>query len=234
MPTSNDSLTIDRFSFALRLDTLFVPFSIEEVTPGLEQLGFSLTEDIERMLTPGAKPMGTRINVDGHIAHKDDPPLQVRVDMGRGVLGVDGKNVDEVIEEYRLIEAWINKELQLNLGGNAKFYESILEGILTVGIERSPIETLKRLYTDGGQISQFSQILGRGVTNFGIRIVTEGTAPMDDTWLDLRIEPSVQRSNSAYRVNVVSRGKQLDTQAEEARQLTDKLSQLVSAMEKVN
>lgn len=234
MPNSNDRLTIDRFSLSLRVDANFLPFSVEELVPGLEQLGFTITDDLKQILKPGAKPLGARVSVDGGIANKADPPLQVRLDMRRGILAVDGKQIEPVIGEYLLIENWINDEMDLNLGQEAKFYETILEGLLTVGIDRNPLETLKRLYTDGGQIQEFSRIIGQDVTNYGIRLVVKGQAPTDDTWFDLRIEPSLQRSNSAYHINAVSRGPQLEPQADEARQLSNKLSQLVSAMEKGN
>lgn len=231
MPTPNDRLRIERFSFSVRLKTLFFPLSVEELAPGLEKLGYTFPEDIQRVLTAGQRPAGTRVSFSGNIAEKAEPSLQVSVNMERGILGIHGRNLEAVLDDYRLIEDWIGEVFAVNLSEDAQFYEYIFQAMLTVGRDRNPIETLKNLYSDGNHLTKFSEILGRAVANYGIRLVETDRAPTDDTWLDIHIEPSVQRSASAYSINVVSRGPTANHQADEARKVEEVVEGLVSAME---
>lgn len=234
MPISDDNLTIDRFSFSVRLKSVIFPFSIEELIPGLENLGYHILPEIESVLIPGVRPAGSRLRVNGGIAQKDEPALQVRTNMERGILSVDGKAIDAVIEDYSKLEKWIDDELVLQLRDDAVFYEIILEGTLNVGRERNPIETSKRLYSDSVHLSKFGGILEREVASFGIRLVEQDRQPTGEVWLDVRIDPSVLRSTSSYHVNVVSRGPNLEAQVEEAKHWPEKIGKLVAAMEEEN
>lgn len=231
MPNPDGLLTVQRFSFSVRLNSIFFPLSVEELAVGLETLGYTISEHVRATMTPGLRPMGVRVSIGGIIAEKAEPPLRVRIEMDKGILGVDGRDIDQVIEDFRQIENWIAKEHEVDLGSEAKFYESIFEGTLAVGRTRSPIDTLKQLFSDSAYPSKFSEAVGREVTNFGIRLVEKGQAPTGDTWFDLRIEPSVQRSASDYMVNAVIRGPSLLVQVEEVQHLQGKIHRLVSVME---
>ena len=151
--------------------------------------------------------------------------------MERGILGIDGRGVSEVIDDFIALEDWIREELSLDLSQEARFYELILEGSLTVGPARDPIDTLKHLYEGSPHLSSFAKVVGRDVTNFGVRLVEKGQAPSANTWWDIRVEPSIQRGNTAYTVNVVFRDPGRDKVVAEAEGISDRVAQLVLAME---
>ena len=231
MQKAQVQLSVERFSFSIRLDSLFFPVTMEELRLGLEKLDYSLNADVERALAPASRPAGARVSIGGTIANKTDPPLQFRTDMERGILGIDGRGVGEVVDDFTALEDWIREELCLDLSQEARFYELILEGSLAVGQGRDPIDTLKHLYAGSPHLSSFAKVVGRDVTNFGVRLVEKGQVPSANTWLDIRVEPSIQRGNTAYTVNVVFRDPDRAKVVAEANRISDTVAELVVAME---
>ena len=156
--------------------------------------------------------------------------LSIGIQMDRGVLTVNGKDVQVVLDEFREIVKWAS-EIGVDLTADVKFYESIIEAQLNVGKENNPIETSRNMFAKYEQYRKFSEIFGSDITNYGVRLVNAGTSPSSDTWIDLRIDPSVERSNSIYRVNGVLRGPDLDNQMDAAQRIEEKVKQIVITMQ---
>ena len=224
-------LSIDRFHLAVRLTSIFFPFSADDIRPVLVEMGYELNPQAERRRLPSAAP-GVRIEIVGTIASKSEGSMSVRIDADRAILAIDGTEVEPVLDDFRRIEQWIQENLALNLERENRFYEYTLTGDLQVGAAHSPVETIARLEPDSRDMySRFSKRIGTQVTNFGVRLVRTGESPGQDEWLEIRIEPSVQRSHTTYYVNVIHRSHDRRSVIEEAPRIPDLVVGIVADME---
>jgi len=152
------------------------------------------------------------------------------MDANAGVIAVEGDNIEEVLQDFGRLETELSKKLEIELNSQARFYESIFDSPVVVGRKRSPIKTVARLFR-GKKRVRFGKILGRRVTNYGIRLVHRDPSPLDDQWLELKLEPTIQRPETTYSNNVVYGHRDKEKVVSMARSLLDLVSQLIQEME---
>ena len=226
---SDPKLSVTRFQLSVRLRSIFFPFGVEDIGPGLEQLGYSLDVETLEGLT---LPTGTRVSIIGEVARKIEPPVSVRIDSQRGILGLHGVDIQTVVDDFENLEAWISDNLSLALSSEAQFYEFILAADLAVPQGRSPIDTIARVYSDSDFTARFSNLLGMPVTNYGVRLVGRGDMPTSAEWIDLRVEPMVRRPTASYTVNAIYRAPDKVKVQQRALAIADLVEKVVEEMER--
>lgn len=217
---------IERFSFAVRLESLFFPLEYGAVTDILkEQRGFNI-EPSPRL---PELPPGARLEVGGKIASRDD--LKFRMHPERGVVGVDGKKIDDVLDEFQEVAHLFKEKLDVDLDDRARFYEFTCE--LFVVSSKETKKTLAELFSGFEHMKRFREIIGHDTVNYGIRLVPARTDPDSAHWFDYKIEPMVTNPNRTYYVYVVYRDKKDKKNAvmEAAKRLEETTKSLVKAME---
>lgn len=226
-------LEIDRFHLAVRLDSLFFPLGADDVSPVLSEMGYTMNREIQRRRLPAIE--GARIEIVGNIASKDEGGMSVRIDADRAILAVQGFGVEPVTKDFSELQRWILEHLSVDLNGESRFYEYLLNGEMKAGADRNPIDTFARIGPDSKEIySRFSRRLGSPVTNFGIRLVRSGELPGRNDWREIRIEPSVQRPSTTYFVNVIYRSSDERAVMEDARAISDLVPGLIKDIEEAN
>ena len=226
---SDPKLSVTRFQFSVRLKSIFFPFGVGDIGPGLEQLGYSLDADSSEGLPI---PAGTRVVISGEVARKSEPPVSVRIDPQRGILGFHGADIQTVVDDFDKLEVWVNDNLSLALSSEAQFYEFILAAELAVPEGRSPIDTIARVYSDSDYTARFSELLGTPVTNYGVRLVGRDDMPTSLEWIDLRVEPMVRRPTASYSVNAIYRAPDKVKVEGRALAIADLVEKVVEEMER--
>lgn len=226
------SFSVGRFHFSVRLGSLFFPLSLDDIKPGLDILGYSMTPALDRTRLPYAP--GVRLSISGQIAENLEAKLSLRMDPERGIVAIEGSDIEAVIKSFDELEKWVQENTSVDFAQERRFYEFIFDGTISVGSERDPIRTISNLYSDSRTIEQFGDIIEAKVTNFGIRLVQKDRSPGEDEWLDIRVEPTVERPRSTYLANVVYRSPDKEKVIARANELLATLEQIIATIESSN
>lgn len=225
-PSYKDKTKIERFSFAVRLQGLFFPLGFGDIVQVLDHAGFTVAAPLKQ--TP-LLPAGGQIVVAGRIAEKQD--IKFNVEPDKGVVSLDGKTVDGVLSEFDAIEGLVLKEFAVDFKQSARFYEFVAD--LSISVDKNPIATIGKLFSDSKTISFLSTILKDEVGNYGVRLVKKGQTPNQEEWWEYRIEPLISKANTTYYCNVIYRSPDKTKVVDNAKGLIDKVEQLILAMERL-
>ena len=231
MATRSDisKLNIDRFHFSVRIRTLFFPVGLHEFTTGLQKKGFEILPQVQRLLEQ--TPIGTKLSVSGPVARRQSPDVQVTMDGGTGVLGVQGRDIQGVIAALEEIEGLLSEDLAVEISSYERFYELILEGEVYVGAARNPIDRVSSLYTDSKHFQALQKVLGEPVMTYGVRLVSKGVAPDTANWEEIKIEPSIAKAKTTYSVSIILRRDDKAAVQRFATRLPDLIERLIETIE---
>jgi|GEM_PF-3477437 len=222
---------IERFHYSVRLGSLFFPIAVDELAAIADKLGYqSLREVRERM--PDV-PHGMRLSMTGPVAIKPSDKRSLRVDMERGVIAIQGVDIEGVIEDFEGLEKGIKDELHVDLATEARFYEFILDAEALVENGRDPVKETASFYSDSKLLARLSPIMGEQIANFGIRLTKKDQYPNSDELLDLRIEPSVSKPKTRYSIAMVFRQTTKSEVIEQAKSIEGKIQQILGVLKEV-
>jgi hypothetical protein len=182
------------YRLALVLQTVFFPFTYPDLFNSLRSRGFK----IEGPIIPVSGP---RSYLGGPIATKDG--CTVDIDPDRKILANDGSNFEDVMKVHQELIAMAAEDFKVALDKETDYLEMIASVIVRSG--KSPLKEIQDFFKGFKRMEKFSEILGKDVTFYSLRITPKETLPSGKHWLDITIEPRVTMPESVYFVNVVYR-----------------------------
>ena len=199
-------LSIERVHLSIRLASLFFPLAGDDLYPWAEQHEYQLSEDIQRISQP-LLPSGVRMSVGGRIARNPTTGNNLILQPDRAFVAIEGQSIIGVLDDFSSLWNSIQESgiVDLTNAAEVRFVEFILDAAFGVGRSRDPIDTIRHVYSESSLIPALSEALGRNVTNFGVRLVEQGSLPTGDRWFEIKIEPAVRRPQSEYSVRIVNR-----------------------------
>lgn len=224
--TYKEKTRIERFTFSVRLKGIFFPLAFSDVVQLVDRAGFTLVAPLKER---PSLPPGGQLVVVGRIAEKGD--LKFNLDPERGVINLEGKNIEDVLSEFNAIEDLARREFAVDFNKEQRFYEILAD--LTVNTDKDPIKTMSKLFSDSKSLSTFSAILEDGTGNYGVRLVRKGQDPNQEEWWEYRIEPLLTKSRNTYYSTVVYRSEDKDKVVKAAKELIERVAQLIIAMEQL-
>lgn len=99
--------------------------------------------------------------------------------------------------------AMVAEDFKVDLDKETDYLEMIASVIVRSG--KSPLKEIQDFFKGFKGMEKFSEILGKDVTLYSLRITPKETLPSGKYWLDITIEPRVTMPESVYFVNVVYR-----------------------------
>ncbi|MBA7681849.1 hypothetical protein ES703_90190 [subsurface metagenome] len=217
----------ERFYFSVRLRSLFFPMDLTDITPLLQEIGYSIYRElIERL--PEA-PAGGRLVIGGNIAQRADVGRRFSMNPDRGVVTITGHDIDGVVDDFTRFEKLVKERLNLDFEDNARFYEINFDGTATTG--KDPTKVVAKVYQSSTLLSDISKSLELPVANFGIRVVEKNRYTTEDKWLEIKIEPSIPRPNSSYYINFIYREAIKTDVLNQSKVLIETIKKLITSME---
>ncbi len=226
LPDGIRRVRLERAHLAVRLESMHFPIDLEDLSNVLRGRNYKLL-GLPQSRVPQL-PSGIRLSVTGQLAESEDGECVVSMSPDRGIISLNGREVSRVVDEFRSIETAIKDDLVLDWDDRVRFYEIILDALVTVSADRDPVAEIGRLQKDSHVLGQVSTILNFPATLFGLRIVRKDQYPGDNTWIEFKIEPSVSKPRTDYLVNVVHRDKDRATVLDRADELLDKAITVVN------
>jgi len=207
---------------------LFFPIGLSELEALSGSIGYDFAKELRDRLPE--VPKGMRLSMAGPIATKTKDGYSLRVDMEKGVVAIQGSDIEGVLQDFESLEKHTKEVLRVSLEDEARFYEFILdaEAVFTDG--RNPIQEISNLFAGAQVFDQLSPIVGEPLTNFGLRLVPKDLSPNGDIWVDFRIEPSIAKPTSVYSINTVLRNTARSIVIEQARSVGTKLRQIIDLL----
>jgi hypothetical protein len=83
-------------------------------------------------------------------------------------------------------------------------------------------------------MEKFSEILGKDVTLYNLRITPKEALPGGKSWLDITIEPRVTMPESVYFVNVVYRNKDRSDVLRFSSEINMRILRLIQSIEGIS
>jgi hypothetical protein len=225
-PVDQHKLRVDRFDFNVRLKSLFFPLEFNEIVELLQAREFTLLKEVQERLPQ--VPVGAKLVIGGIIAEKQD--IRFRLNQELGIIGMQGVDIEEVINEYEQLELIANDKLNVDLLNESRFYEIISE--LVIISKKDPIAVISRIFDGHNTLRQLSETLQMDVTNFGIRLVPANRAPTDEEWLDYKIEPSIAKPHTSYQSSIIYRSTDKEKVKETALNLLRRIETILNIIEK--
>jgi len=226
MDAEKEKIRIERFLFSVRLGGIFFPLGFSEITQLLDKAGFTLSAPLRER---PSLPAGGQLMVGGRIAQKDD--LSFNVDPNRSIITVEGSTIENVLKEFNAIEDLARQEFAVDFNRERRFYEIIAD--LTIGVNKNPVETVSKLFSDSKIFSDFNTILEEEAGNYGVRLVKKQQMPNEEEWFEYRIEPLVAKPKNTYYSNVIYRSNDKDKVLKAATGLIETVARLISTMEQL-
>lgn len=206
----------------LGFNTVLFPFDSVQFLRALSRSGYVLSVELSP-LSPGRS-----LGISGTVGTKGS--ISARVDMSRGLVGVEGPDERDLIEEFRGIENILQSDLELDVPALTHFCEFLANGVVG-GTAKNPLNIIARAVDASALLEQISKIVGRPTSIFGLRLSAEGLMPNAPDWFDIRINPYVLAPDRYYYVNVVYRQSERRPVVQFARGFDDFLSRTLAAME---
>jgi hypothetical protein len=182
------------YRLALVLQTLFFPLTYPDLINSLRKRGFQIEGPLPSI-------SGARSYLGGRIATKDG--CTVDIDPDRKILANDGSNFEDVMKVHQELIAMAAEDFKVDLDKETDYLEMIASVIVRSG--KSPLKEIQDFFKGFKGMEKFSEILGKDVTLYSLRITPKETLPSGKYWLDITIEPRVTMPESVYFVNVVYR-----------------------------
>jgi hypothetical protein len=211
-----------RLAIAVRYRSVLFPFDVFNFLRAVSKLGFILPpESIE------PAPLGTRLEVTGTVARKGE--VAVRLNTERQILQVEAQNPNAAVTEMASIESLLRDEFELDSSQLAEYYEFLAS--LNMRAKKNPLASWSAHFAELAIVQRFSEMVGREVCPFGVRLADKGGIPTQTDWFELRIEPLVQAPTTHHLVEVVFRRARGDEVLAFVRKFEDTLPALLGLVE---
>lgn len=204
----------------VRLNYVIFPIDFRELCHALAKNGYELSPAGGRIPPPPA-----RISYSGDIARKGE--TTVRFDSDSGEIGVFARSLQEVTDSFEELTKVINSELGVSLHENVRFYWCIVHYKVDTG--KTPLNEIAKA-ENKKYIAKFSEILGKDVSSFSIRIAPKHVIPNQESWFDIAIEPDLMNAK-LYHLGVVFRSPDRGKTETFVRDLENTLLKLIEVIE---
>jgi hypothetical protein len=230
IPESQSQIKIERFHFAVRLDLIQFPLNQEDIAAVLTVVGYQMSPERASIL-PGIPGMPQlRVMPAGLIAQSTDRQRTFSLDPGRGILVIQGDEIDRVLADFAGLREAIRERYIPDWDDKASFYEFILDANSRVGPERNPIEEIRTLHGRSKLFQHLGKALGISATTFGLRLVEKGRTAEETSWIEYTVTPTAGRSKTDYTVNIVYRHRDRESVVEEAKQALQKTKMVLNIL----
>lgn len=213
-----------RYRLALVLKSLFFPLTYPEITTSLEELGYTITLPKQLPMAPGA-----RAYVGGRIANKEG--CFVDIDPNSKIVASEGIDIYKVIGAFEELQVMITNDFGVDLNNEIVFVE--LTADVSVIDGTNPLQSFQALFKDFAPLVDFSDILKREVSPFGLRLAPKDVPSTAIDWFEIRIEPRVTQPSKAYYVGVVYRKEDAGEVISFTRKLNETIGHLFKILEGV-
>ena len=223
MTTTKGPIKSARLRLSARYKYIIMPIDPLILVEKLREVGFSLPA---RMPRP---PAGTGFTYQpvGSIGQKGEN--SVELDLGKGIIGIEGAKSDEVIKDFQLTEKILSEEFSVDIENRTWFLVCIAE--MTLPGHKSAIETARTQFAESKLFHEIGQIVGETPIQFGLRLASKSSQPLDENWLDFKIEPLVNDARSYY-VSVVYRNANRSKVYNFLTGLEDKVEKVIQTVER--
>lgn len=210
-----------RFRFSLRLNDVLFPIDGRELADALARVGYRIQ--------PGIPPVRARAKVSfaGPIAQKNG--IIIDGNSNRGVLGVTAKSYDSAVIAYDELRTTINDELKIDIDQRSRFFEIIVE--YKFNSDKNPLASISKAFDKNRVLKDASNIFGHKTTMYSLRLVSEGKVPNQEEWLDVTIEPDLNKPDSTYNITVIFRSSQKEKVEQFGKDLEKKLTKIIDTIE---
>ena len=221
-------IRIERFHLAVRMNLLQFPLAEDEVRSVLEDAGYVWSADRTALLA--GIPAAMRVVPSGMVARSEDRECTFTLSPERGVLALQGREIERVIGDFSKIQEGIKDRYIPDWESKAFFYEFLLDANFKVSPERDPIKEMQELHKGSGVFEKLQEALGVPVTTYGLRLAEKGVSPDGPHWLEYKVEPDVGKPRTDYLVNIIYRDDSLQTVIQECRQALEKTERILGIL----
>lgn len=187
-----------QMTVAVKYNTVLFPFDAGLFLKAISKQGYILPESF------GPIPLGTRLNVNGVVGRKGG--VSLGIDMDRQVVAVHAEDLGDLVDEMKSIEAMLSEEFVLDSESIVDYYE--FGAGLTVKTKRNPLQLWADLFGATPLLKSLSDVLGTGVSPFGLRLTPAGQIANQTSWLEVKIEPQILSPTSHHGIEVIYRNRQ--------------------------
>ncbi len=211
-----------RLALAIKYKSVLFPFDVFNFLKAISKRGFILPPD---SLEPA--PLGTRLEVKGTVGRKGE--VSIGLNTEQHSLQVEAPNSSAAVTEMESIELLLRDEFDLESPRLAEYYEFLAS--LSVRATKNPLDSWYVHFAQLAVLKQFSEVVGRQVSPFGVRLAEKGGIPTQTDWFELRIEPLVQAPTTHHLIEVVFRRARGEEVFAFVRQFEDTLPGLLGLVE---
>lgn len=205
--------------YSVRLRHVIFPLEFRDIREILAKHGFELAQ-----IGPiPARP--TRISYTGELGRKGESVVYVSIP--ENLFSVRSKTPKEAVSIFEELSETFATELGTSLHSNVWYYEVILHYLCETG--SLPVEKIGKIMDGNPFYAKFSEVLGRDLSTFSIRLSPRKAIPNQDEWLEIAIEHDVL--SNFYHIGVVFRDPQRRKVEEFMSKLEKKMEQLINIVE---
>jgi hypothetical protein len=161
-----------------------------------------------------------------HVGKKAD--VNIFHDPVKGIVGIVGKNIDEVFTIFDEVVNVLTKELTLNLNTTVSYYEMIY--VLFLSSTKPPWKVI-RTYVGNNKLDSVGRILG-GLTGVStINFCPYEGIPTNKKWYSLSIEPAIKNPEQ-YWIKTIYREPEISEIKNHSKKLREEMIEIIKAIEK--
>lgn len=218
------SISYTRAYLSIGFRKLLFPIDVRLFLHLLPEEGYILEEGIAK----GRRGFGAQLSITGNIATKGEFTLALNSE--RGFIGIDGPEPLSVADEIAVVAKLLQERLEVDLSSTASFHEFLADGSIKAGTP--PLETFLQTSKAFSSVGKMGKALGEEVSLYGVRLASAGREPNQADFIDMRLEPNTVHTKNLYSFSAVYRRQAMDPVLDFAKTFADKLTGLVSALER--
>ncbi len=210
--------------FSIRMNYVLPPFDAIELIDTLVKGGYTPT------IPPQPRPpRGVRLGFAGPIARKGETTIDTNDE--RGILGATSPSPALAVQSLNELLQLIKSNLGIDLDKTVTFYEMI--GHMDIDTDQNPLEKIGQIHKENTSLKEFSEILGKDVSVFSLRLIPRNEIPNQTEWLDITIEPDIIKTTSTYNVSAVYRSPDKSKVQKFTEEFMTKVSTMIDVIESV-
>ncbi len=200
---------------AVRMNSVMFPIDGVQLLRALSKEGF----------IPPEVPEGAR--VAGAEARKGE--TRIRFDAEKMVLAAIASNPKDAVGQLEWLEKLAKTEFRVDTESIAHYYELVVT--MVVKARRSPMEVWAAMAPDIPALTRLSDVFGRQLAPFGLRLFEPGHEPNSTEWFEVKVEPQLPNSTSQHFFQIILRNPRRQIVLDYGRRLEETVSRLFAALE---